>query len=244
MIRKLLLAAYLITLINFCKAQSGTGTEHLSGFLTTSVTYKYARKWMAYMELQARSIEQFKTIDYYEIKGGTGYNFNDDNQALIGVGRYATYKQKSLLQEELRLWLQYTFSHTISRIDFDHRIRAEQRFFHQLKTGQRTNDQRYRYRLSATVPLNQEKVIAKTFFVNAFDEIFLGPKDNAFKRNRVYGGMGYQFNRNIGMTTGYLWQRELAPSGNRSLHFIQLAMNIVIDRWADKDKRIYIPVAD
>ncbi|ANH83137.1 hypothetical protein A8C56_21055 [Niabella ginsenosidivorans] len=242
MIRRLLLPAFLLVLIDFCHAQ--TGPEHLSGFLTTSITYKYAPKWMAYMEMQARSIEQFKTIDYYEIKGGTGYNFNENSQALIGIGRYATYKQKSLSQEELRLWLQYTFSHAVSRIDFDHRLRAEQRFFHQLKTAQRTNDQRYRYRLSATIPVNKKRVIAKTFFVNAFNELFLGPKENAFKRNRVYSGAGYQFNGNIGMTAGYLWQRELSPVGNRSLHFIQLAANIVIDRWADKDKRIFVPVID
>ncbi|MBZ4188907.1 DUF2490 domain-containing protein [Niabella beijingensis] len=235
MIRRFLFQAFSSALANLCLAQSETNPEHLSGFMATSVTYNYAPKWIAWMELQARSIEQFKTIDYYEVKGGTGYNFNAYNQALIGVGRYATYGQKSLSQEELRLWLQYTFSHAISRIDFDHRLRAEQRFFHQLKTEQRSNDQRYRYRLSATIPINRKRVIAKTFFVNTFDELFLGPKENAFKRNRVYSGIGYQFNGNIGIATGYLWQRELSRSGNRSLHFIQLAANIVIDRWGDKD---------
>ncbi len=199
---------------------------------------------MAYLELQARSIEKFRTIDYYEIKGGTGYNFNETNQAFVGLGRYTTYKEKGLNQEEFRLWLQYTFSHYISKLDLDHRVRAEQRFFHFPKTDENTTDQRYRYRLSATLPLNKKKVTAQTVFLNAFNEIFLGPKANAFKRNRVYAGAGYQFNQNVGITTGYLWQRELSPEGNRSLHFIHMSVNVVIDRWADKDKRIFIPVAD
>ncbi|MDN8999723.1 DUF2490 domain-containing protein, partial [Staphylococcus aureus] len=76
----------------------------------------------------------YSYIDYYEIKGGVGYNFDSDNQALIGIGRYATYKEHSISNEELRLWLQYTFSHYIGRLDLDHRVRAEQRFFHMPQT--------------------------------------------------------------------------------------------------------------
>lgn len=200
---------------------------------------------MAYLELQGRSIERFKTPDYYEIKGGTGYNINDNNQAFVGIGRYATYKEKSLSQEELRLWLQYTYSHYLfSRVDIDHRGRAEQRFFHYPKTGEKENTQRYRYRLSATVPINKPKVTSKTFFASAFNEVFLGPKDEAFKRNRLYSGVGYQFTRKVGLTTGYMWQRELASTGNRSLHFLHMQLNVVIDRKDDDEKRIFIPMAD
>ncbi|AHF16169.1 DUF2490 domain-containing protein [Niabella soli] len=243
MFSRILLVTIALVCITRGIAQNQT-PEHLSGFMTTSGTYKFSPKWMAYAELQARSIEKFRTIDYYEVKGGAGYNINDNNQAFAGMGRYATYKEKSLTQEELRLWLQYTFSHYISRIDLDHRLRAEERFFHYPKTGEKVTDQRYRYRLSTTLPINKKRVVAQTFFVNAFDEVFFGPNANAFKRNRVYAGAGYQFNRNVGMTTGYLWQRELSPGGNRSLHFVQLAVNFVIDRWSAKDKRIFVPVAD
>lgn len=240
------LRVLLSTLILVCTIEQSLSQspEHLSSFLMTSGTYKFSPRWIAYAELQARSVEKFQTIDYYELKGGAGYSINDRNQAFAGIGRYATYKEKSLSQEELRLWLQYTFSHYISRIDLDHRVRAEQRFFHFPKTGEKTTDQRYRYRLSATVPINKKRVVSRTFFVNAFEEVFFGPHENAFKRNRIYAGAGYQFNRSVGMIAGYLWQRELSPSGNRSLHFVQLGLNFVIDRWASKDKRIFVPVAD
>ncbi|MBO9620707.1 MAG: DUF2490 domain-containing protein, partial [Niabella sp.] len=148
--KSLFATAVFICIAGGSVAQNQATPEHLSGFLTTSGTFKFAPKWIAYAELQARSIEKFRTVDYYEIKGGAGYNINDNNQAFAGIGRYANYKEKNLSQEELRLWLQYTFSHYISRIDLDHRIRAEERFFHDPNTGKKNSTQRYRYRLSRT----------------------------------------------------------------------------------------------
>lgn len=102
--------------------------EHISSFNMLSITYKFSKKWMAYTEFQTRSIEDYTNIDYYETKGGVGYNINRDNQAFVGIGRYGTYKEQKISQEELRLWLQYTYSHNIGRVNIDHRGRAEQRF--------------------------------------------------------------------------------------------------------------------
>ena len=39
-------------------------------------------KWMAYVELQTRSRRDYTVIDYYETKGGNGYNLNKNNQVL------------------------------------------------------------------------------------------------------------------------------------------------------------------
>ncbi len=217
--------------------------EHISAFNMMSFTYKFAPKWMAYAELQTRSIEDYSYIDYYEAKGGVGYNFAKNNQIFVGVGRYGTYKDHSISQEEHRVWLQYTLTNRIKSLKLDHRLRAEQRFFHNPITDENTNTQRYRYRLSATLPLNNTKVQSGTVFANAFEEVFLGKDEPNFKRNRTFAGLGYQFNDNMNATAGYMFQREFAVKGNTSLHFLYFALNFTIDS-TDDEKDIHVPMVD
>ena len=184
---------------------------------------------MLYAELQERSIEDFSKPDYYEIKGGVGYNFNKKNQAFIGLGRYANYTNSSISKEEFRLWLQYIYSLNIDKLKIDNRFRAEKRFFHNPVTDANTNDERYRYRITATYPLNNDKLDPKTFYVNAFDEVFVGPNDDLLKRNRIFGGFGYVFTDYLSTNLGYMWQRELSPT-TRNLHFLYLGFNFTLSK--------------
>ncbi len=217
--------------------------EHISGFNMASFTYKHNRNWSVYLETQARAVEDFSNIDYYELKGGVGYNISKDNQAFLGLGRYGNYKNSDFYQKEFRIWLQYVYSHSYSKLRLDHRVRFEKRFFEIIKTRQITEDIRARYRLTATLPLNGEKVKPGVFFVNAFEEIFFAPKEPNFKRNRLFGGFGYQFNENVGSNLGYLWQREFSASSNRNLHFLYFGLNFQFDRSKFNDNR-HVPVAD
>ncbi len=222
----------------------GQYKEHLSGFNMTSFTYKHDKHWMAYLELQERSIEEFSMPDYYEMKGGIGYNINKNNQPFIGFGKYGTYKNSKFYQNEYRIWLQYIFSQNIGKLKIDHRARAEKRFFDFPQTGKTDNTERYRYRMALTLPLNNKKVVPKTFFVNAFEELFFGPDLPTFKRNRVFAGFGYQFNSYVGTNLGYMWQREFAVSGNKNLHFVYFGLNFTFDRLKYMEEHHRIPVAD
>lgn len=203
-------------------------TEHLSGFSMTSLTYKAKQDWFLYLELQSRSIEDFSKPDYYEIKGGAGYNINKNHQAFIGLGRYATYSNSRISREELRLWLQYTYSFNIDRLKIDQRIRAEKRFLHDVTKDSNSDDERYRYRLSVSVPLNSTTIKPETVYLNVFDEIFAGPHQGLLKRNRVYAGIGYVVNKTVNANTGYMWQRELSPSV-RNLHFLYFGVNFTLN---------------
>lgn len=208
-----------------------------------SFTYKHDKKWMAYLELQDRAIEEFSKPDYYEVKGGIGYNLDKNNQVFIGLGRYGTYKNSQFSQEEFRIWLQYIFSQKINKLKIDNRLRAEKRYFYYPLKNYTDQAVRYRYRLALTYPLNKDKVEPGTLFVNGFDEIFLGANAPTLKRNRVFGGLGYQFNDYIGSNIGYLWQREFSTNGNRNLHFLYIGFNFTFDRLKYNETH-HIPVAD
>lgn len=217
--------------------------EHLSSFASLSLTYKFNKKWYSYLELQERSIAEFSKIDYYEVKGGVGYNINSSNQAFIGLGRYANYKNSKLSREELRFWLQYTFSKNISRVKFENRFRVEKRLFHNPITDANTNTERYRYRLNVVVPINKEKVEAKTLFVNAYDELFIGPEKPTINRNRMYLGGGYQVTKSFGVSMGYLFQREFATTANSNFHFLFCGLNFTID-GSKSDMPVQAPSPD
>jgi len=220
--------------------------SHVSNFNMTSFTYKHDKKWSVYVEVQGRSLEDYMKPDYYEIKGGPAYNINKQNQVFLGFGKYGTYKNSVFSQREYRLWIQYIFSHSImDRIKIDHRLRAEKRFFDFPLEDRKSNDERYRYRLSATLPINSRKIEAGTIFVNAFEEIFVGPKNpDTFKRNRSFGGVGYQVNDFVNANVGYMWQREFSSlKGDRDYHFIYFGLNFSFDRLKHNEQT-RIPVAD
>lgn len=230
----------MLVISNFAYSQTD---EHLSSFNMVSFTYKHDKKWMAYLELQTRSIEEFSKPDYYEVKGGIGYNIDKNNQPFIGIGRYGTYKDSKFYQEEFRVWLQYIFSQKLGKIKIDHRGRAEKRFYYYPQKGTTDNTSRFRYRMALTLPINKEKVEANTLFVNAFNEIFLGPNAPTFKRNRFFSGIGYQFNDYVNTNLGYVWQREFATSGNRNLHFLYIGLNFTFDRLKYYESQ-HLPIAD
>ena len=45
---------------------------------------------MLYGEGQIRSRKDYTLIDYYETKGGVGYNYIKNHQIFVGAGRYGT----------------------------------------------------------------------------------------------------------------------------------------------------------
>lgn len=224
----------------FFKAQ-----EHISSFNALTITYKFHPKFFLYAEGQSRGIEEYTYPDYYEIKGGLGYNLTKNHKPFVGLGRYATYKDHAINKEEFRIWLQDVIDFKKGVVKFENRFRAEKSWFYEPQTDKSSQRMRYRYRLNVSVPLNSKKIGPKTLFANAYDEIFIvSPIKPAFARNRVYGGLGYQIDENFGVLGGYLWQREFEAKGNKNFHFIYLALNINIDDTNPPAKTYHFPGAD
>ncbi len=204
--------------------------ENPSSYNSLTVTYKFHPKFYLFAEGQVRGIEDFSYPDYYELKGGIGYNLTKNHKPFIGFGRYGNYKNKSFSKEEFRIWLQDVVDVKVGKFKFENRVRAEKSWFYEPKKDLHSDRIRLRYRLNISAPLNSETVGPGTISANAYDEVFfVTTEDPLFARNRVYGGFAYQIDDNFNIATGYLWQREFATAGNKNLHFIYLALNITID---------------
>ncbi|UJF29393.1 DUF2490 domain-containing protein [Kaistella sp. 97-N-M2] len=218
-------------------------SENPSSFSSLSVTYKVHPKFFLFAEGQLRGIEDYSYPDYYEMKGGIGYNLTKNHKPFVGIGRYGNYKNHVLDKEEFRIWLQDVLDVKVGKFKFENRVRAEKSWFYEPLKDLHSDRIRLRYRLNISVPLNAESVKPGTLFANAYDEVFFITTDNPlFARNRVYGGFGYQIDHNFGIASGYLWQREFAQSGNKNLHFLYLALNITID--SSEHKNYNFPGAD
>ena len=236
---------FLYSLCLFFALISIQAQEHISSFNAVTLTYKFHPKFFAYAELQSRGIAEFTYPDYYEIKGGIGYNLTKDHKPFVGIGRYANYTDHTLAKEEFRVWLQDVLTLNKGIVKFENRIRIEKSWFYEPQKDLNSERMRYRYRLNVTVPLNAKKIEPGTLFANVYDEVFfISLMKPTFARNRVYGGFGYQIDENFGVLGGYLWQREFSAKRNDNFHYLYLALNINIDGTDHSEKSFHFPGAD
>ena len=61
-------------------------------------------------------------------------------------------------------------------------------------------------------------MLDKTLFFAFYDEIFLNLNDNPFSQNRFYLALGYKFNSNISVQSGYL-RNKIGPNEFDRLQF-------------------------
>ena len=166
-------------------------------------------KWGGYAEAQVRTNGLFKEYFYHELKAGLSYDIDPNFTVLVGGGRYSTSDFQNLeagpLSVEKRLWEQLSLTQYSKRLKLEHRYRIEQRWldFGGDSTAFR---QRFRYRLNAFFPLNKRTVSTGTLFLSAYNELFLNPRGPVFERNRLYGGIGYQFTAHLVLQIGLLNQ--------------------------------------
>lgn len=166
-------------------------------------------RWGGFAEAQARSNALFRQYFYNELKAGVSFDLDKNFTVLLGGGRYSTsdYQDRPAgpLNTEKRLWQQLVLTQYTSRLRIEHRYRVEQRWF-RFRDDSTAFRQRLRYRLNAFYPLNKKTIGPGTVFLSAYDEIFLNPKGPVLERNRIYLGVGYQFNNHLTLQTGWVNQ--------------------------------------
>ncbi len=169
-------------------------------------TNRISDDWSIHSEIQYRN-HTIEPINIEQLLLRTGLNHHVAKNAIITVG-YAYVashdfesEQKAPESKEHRIFQQLILTNKVSRLKFEHRYRLEQRW---------VNDDfrnRIRYRLMLFLPLNKPEITKGTFFLGLYDEIFLNTERVFFDRNRLYGALGYQFNKSTQVQLGYLRQR-------------------------------------
>jgi hypothetical protein len=211
----------------------------LGSWNTTNVNLKLNQKWNIFAEAQLRSLSFYDQFHYYEYKGGFTHKIDSNFSITSGIGSYNTYSeggnfQKPTQNEEIRTWVQINMKNPLEFVSFEHRYRAEQRF---TSNGYRN---RFRYRLSATVPLNNKKIGPKTIYALGWNELFFTDDEPFFERNRLFVGGGYEFSKNVAMQMGYIHQFDYKINDETGRDFLNVSFLYHFDLTKNKQNE-FIP---
>ena len=175
-------------------------------------------KWSGYGEFQIRSLSLYTRFYYNEIIAGVSYSFNKKAIVTLGTGYYNTFNEGEKFdnykkKEEFRIWQQLILKQKLSIIFFEHRFRLEQQFADSYSN-------KFRYRLNASIPVNNKEIVPKTFYGSVNDELFFTDKIPHFSKNRIFVGTGYVFNKQFSLQAGLLRQVEFSVGSERKKNYM------------------------
>ena len=167
---------------------------------------KVNSKWNIHNEVQYRNYDAIGDLEQLLLRTGVGYNLSENNHnLLLGYGyilsqNYVADTQEKTDVNEHRIFQQFTSKQKIGSVSLSHRYRFEQRFV------ESDFKMRLRYFLAFKVSLVKTETLPSKLYISAYNEVFLNTESSVFDRNRVYGGLGYQLNKNVRIEAGYMNQ--------------------------------------
>lgn len=185
-------------------------------------------RWSIFVEPQIRSLQFYNQFHYYEVKGGATYRINEQLALTASIGSYQTFSEggnfeKPQLQDEVRSWFQVAMRNQMGRVRIEHRYRLEQRF---TQAGYRN---RFRYRLQLITPINSMNIAPNTWYLVAWNELFLTDAEPHFERNRIFGGIGYEVSQSLAIQTGYIHQYDYKLTDEIGRDFLQVSVLLQFD---------------
>ncbi len=156
-------------------------------------------------EIQYRNYNAIGDLEQLLLRTGVGYNLTENNNnILLGYGYILSQNYNNLDEKvsvnEHRIFQQFVTKQAIGRVKVQHRYRFEQRFIEDIYK------MRFRYFLALNIPLNNDDIEDKTYYLSLYNEIFLNTAETFFDRNRLYGGLGYRLNKTVRLEVGYMNQ--------------------------------------
>jgi len=195
-------ALILVLMLPFCmQAQE----SDLGNWLIYIGNKKINSKWNIHNEVQYRNYNAVGDLEQLLLRTGLGYNITEHNNILLGYGyilseNYVGDTDEKVSVNEHRIFQQFTTKQRIGKVGLSHRYRFEQRFV------EADFKLRLRYFLGIKIPLQYKEEGKNPLYISAYNEIFLNTKSSVFDRNRVYGGLGYTFSKQLRLELGYMNQ--------------------------------------
>ena len=164
------------------------------------------KKWSWWNEVQYRNYNFGGDLQQLLLRTGISYNLTENNNnVLLGYGfikskNYVPNSNEKTSTNEHRMYQQFITRQNFGSLFIQHRYRIEERFLPE------DFQIRFRYFLGFNIPLNNKTMTNETFYVSAYNEIFLNAQNSIFDRNRLYGALGYVINKNFRTEAGFMAQ--------------------------------------
>lgn len=187
---------------------------------------KISKKMNLWNEVQVRNYDIFSDRQQLLLRAGLGYDLSENNNnvligyAFINSQNYIPNSDEKNSVNEHRMYQQFIHRNNFGRVFLQHRLRMEQRFL--------PNDfqSRGRYFLSANIPINNNKMLPKTIYASAYNEVFVNLQNQFFDRNRIYGALGFVFDKNWRIEAGYM--NQALPNSSRGQFQLVIFNNLPI----------------
>jgi hypothetical protein len=204
--------------IFFAPKISNAQDSSLGNWLIYIGNKKIDEKWNIHNEVQYRNYNAAGDLEQLLLRTGLGYNVTKNSNILLGYGyilseNYIGDTDDKVTVNEHRIFQQFTTKQNIGKVGLSHRYRFEQRFVED------DFKLRLRYFLGVNIPLQYKEDGKNPLYLSIYNEIFLITKSSVFDRNRVYGGIGYKFSKNLKLELGYMNQ-FFESSGSDQINLI------------------------
>ncbi|MDN3491376.1 DUF2490 domain-containing protein [Winogradskyella bathintestinalis] len=179
--------------------------SNLGNWLIYIGNKKLNNKWNIHNEIQYRNYNGIGDLEQLLLRTGLGYNITEKSNILLGYGyilseNYLDDTDDKTSVNEHRIFQQFTTKQNVGKVGLSHRYRFEQRFVED------DFKMRLRYFLGLNIPLQYREEGKNPLYLSIYNEIFLNTESSVFDRNRVYGGLGYKFSKNLRLELGYMNQ--------------------------------------
>lgn len=196
--------------------------ENSSGsWLEFSGTGTLNENWSIPVAGILRHHELFETYDFFFIRTGITYHFNDKSSFTGGIAyvNSKSYPETGIATNTKQYWIyeQFTLKTAIAKNNLSHRFRLENRWINKPETTYFTN--RFRYRLQYTRP------ISRNVYFKTSNELFVNLDNHWFNQNRFYIGLGRKLTPNLKIDLGYLKNHFR----NSALDAVLMGLNFNID---------------
>ena len=155
--------------------------------VTGQVALDSDKRWLFYMEAQPRVGDDITRLERLLIRPAVGYNYSESISFYLGYAWTPTYMNSSYdedFRNEQRIWQQMVIKHSSFGLDWQHRLREEQRFIDD--AGSASN--RFRYLLRGSYRFCD----CQDFGLTGYNEVFVtlnsvsnGPRAG-FDRDRFF----------------------------------------------------------
>jgi hypothetical protein len=157
--------------------------------ITSNISLDSKKQWFAYMEVQPRVADDVSRMERILIRPALAYNLSPTVAAFLGYAWTPTFVNPAYdsdFRNENRVWQQILIKKPLLGIDWQHRVRQEQRIIDDAaSTSHRT-----RYLLRGSIPIAEDK----SWGVTGYNELFVtlnsvrrGPRAG-LDRNRFFVG--------------------------------------------------------
>jgi hypothetical protein len=200
------LQSFCFLLVLFLTANGNAQNTEVGNWFLYFGNQKINNRWNWHNEVQYRNYNFAGDLEQLLLRTGIGYNLSENNNnVLLGYAYvhsepYIAGTDEKSSTNEHRIFQQFITKEKFGRVNIQHRYRFEQRFIEE------DFKMRARYFLSLNVPINKKEMEKNAIYASAYNEIFINTEANYFDRDRIYGGLGYCFNKNFKVEAGVMTQ--------------------------------------